>query len=294
MSRVCSRRVAWVAMALTLAMPYTLGAAQTGPAMRIVSLAPNITELLYSVGAGDRLIAAVEYSDYPLAAKKLPRVGDAFRVDYERVLELKPDLIITWKDGSPPVVVEELRRLKLPVRELRIAGLGGVADALRELGAWTGTSAQAEQVASDYLQRLAALRAAHIADAPLTVFFEISETPLYTVNDQHPISEVIRLCGGRNVFADLTGLAPAVGIESVIARNPDVILIPDDEPTALASWTRWPLLAAVKNHNLYSVSSDRISRTTVRILEGAREICAKLGDARERLARPASASTTPR
>lgn len=283
-----------MAVALTLAMLCTFGAAQAGPAMRIISLAPNITELLYSVGAGDRLIAAVEYSDYPLAAKKLPRVGDAFRVDYERVLELRPDLIITWKDGSPPAIVAELRRLKLPVRELRIAGLSGVADALRELGAWTGTSPQAEHVASDYLRRLAALRAAHSADTPLTVFFEISETPLYTVNDLHPISEVIRLCGGRNVFADLTGLAPAVGIESVIARNPDVILVPDDEPTALPSWSRWPRLAAVRNHNLYSVSSDRISRTTVRILEGAAEICGKLADARERLARPASASATAR
>ncbi len=283
MSRVSCRGIAWPTTALLL----MLGAAQAGPALRIVSLAPNITELLYSVGAGDRLIAAVAYSDYPQAAKKLPRVGDAFRVDYERVLELKPDLIITWRDGSPPAIVDELLRLKLPVRELRITGLDGIADALRELGAWTGTSAQAEKAAAHYLQRLAALRAAHTADATLTVFFEISETPLYTVNDQHPISEVIRLCGGRNVFADLTGLAPAVGIESVIARNPDVILVPDDEPTAFASWTRWPRLTAVKNNSLYSVSSDRISRTTIRILEGAAEICEKLADARERLARPA-------
>ncbi len=114
MSRVSSRRIARVTMALTLAMPYTLGVAQAGPAMRIVSLAPNITELLYSVGAGDRLIAAVEYSDYPLAAKKLPRVGDAFRVDYERVLELKPDLIITWKDGSPPVDCRRAAQTEAP------------------------------------------------------------------------------------------------------------------------------------------------------------------------------------
>lgn len=281
MSRMSCRCIASFATAIVFA----LSAAQAGPARRIVSLAPNITELLYSAGAGDRLVAAVEFSDYPLAAKNLPRVGDAFRVDYERLLELKPDLIITWRDGSPPAIVDELRRLGLPVRELRITGLDGVADALRELGTWTDTSAQADRAASDYLRRLAALRAAHGASAPLSVFFEISETPLYTVNDQHPISEIIRLCGGRNVFADLTGLAPAIGIESVLARNPEVILVPDDEPAALASWARWPLVTAVRNHTVYSVSSDRISRTTVRILEGAEEICAKLSDARKRLVR---------
>jgi len=252
------------------------------PARRIVSLAPNITELLYTAGAGDRLIAAVEYSDFPAAARRLPRIGDAFRVDYERLLELEPDLVITWQDGTAPSVVAELRRLKLPVRELRVSGLDDVATALRELGAWAGTSAQADEAAAEYLRRLAALRAAHASDPPVTVFFEISETPLYTVNDRHPISEVIRLCGGRNVFADLGELAPAVGIESVLARDPQVILAADDEPRALEYWRRWPRLAAVRAGNLYTVSSDRISRATVRLLDGAEQVCELLAEARAR------------
>jgi len=254
------------------------------PAQRIVSLAPNITELLYTAGAGDRLIAAVEFSDFPAAAKALPRVGDAFRVDYERVVELKPDLVIAWTDGTPSTIINELHRLKQPVRELRIAGLADVATALRQLGAWAGTSREADRAADAYLARLAALRAAHTSQTPLTVFFEISQTPLYTVNDQHPISEVIRLCGGRNVFSDLGQLAPAVGVESVLARDPQVILAADDEPGALAYWQRWPQLTAVRDGNLYPVSSDRISRATVRILEGAEQVCRALSDVRQRRA----------
>jgi iron complex transport system substrate-binding protein len=273
-----------VVQTLLVALTLAAGEASGAPAHRIVSLAPNITELLYTAGAGDRIVAVVEFSDYPAAARQLPRIGDAFRIDYERVLALKPDLIIAWQDGTPPAMIEELRRLKQPVRELRVAGLDDVATALRELGAWAGTVDEANRAANEYLARLGALRAAHGSEVPLSVFFEISVTPLYTVNDHHPISEVIRLCGGSNLFADLSQLAPAVGVESVLARNPEVILVADDEPGALEYWQRWPQLTAVREHNLYAVSSDRISRTTVRILEGAEQVCEQLGDVRRRRA----------
>lgn len=258
--------------------------AADAPAKRIVSLAPNITELLYTAGAGDRIVATVAYSDYPAAAKALPRIGDAFRIDYERVVALEPDLVIAWQDGTPSTVIDEMKRLRQPVRTLRISGLDDVATALRELGAWTGTSPAAEREAAAFLARLDAFRAAHRSETPLRVFFEISQTPLYTVNDRHPISEILRLCGGSNVFADLGQLAPAVGVESVLARNPDVILVADDEPEALPYWERWQQLTAVREQNLYTVSSDRISRATVRILEGAEQICSQLDDVRRRRA----------
>jgi iron complex transport system substrate-binding protein len=270
------------ALAVTVLAALLACVAEAAPARRIVSLAPNITELLYTAGAGNRIIAVVEFSDFPHAAKKLPRIGDAFRVDYERVIALEPDLVIAWQDGTPPAMIEELKRLHQPVRTLRIAGLDDVAAALRELGAWAGTAAVADREAEKYLARLAAFRARQQSHAPLKVFFEISQTPLYTVNDRHPISEIIRLCGGANVFADLSQLAPAVGIESVLARNPDVILVADDEPAALQYWRRWQQLTAVREQNLYAVSSDRISRTTVRILEGAQQVCDQLDDARRR------------
>lgn len=274
-------------LALAIVLAALACEADGTPARRIVSLAPNITELLYTAGAGDRIVAAVEFSDYPPAARHVPRVGDAFRIDYERLLALKPDLVIAWQDGTPPATIAELRRLGQPVRELRIAGLDDVAGALRELGSWAGTAGEADRAARDYLARLESLRARHRTEAPLTVFFEISETPLYTVNDRHPISEVIRLCGGSNIFSDLSQLAPAVGIESVIARNPEVILVADDEPGALEHWQHWPQLTAVRERNLYAVSSDRISRATVRILDGAEQVCGLLADARRRRAVPA-------
>ncbi|MFO1408096.1 MAG: cobalamin-binding protein [Steroidobacteraceae bacterium] len=251
---------------------------------RIVSLAPNVTELAYAAGAGDLLVGAVEYSDYPDAARRLPRVGDAWRVDPERVLALEPDLVLAWSSGTPEDTIARLRALGLRVEAIPVFRLADVGTALRTIGGIAGTGAVAGRAAAEFDAEIARLRRDYAGARTLSVFIEIDDEPLYTVNGRHVISEVVELCGGRNVFADIPQLAPPVGVEAVLARDPQVILSTDDtiaDPTAL--WSRWTRLAAVRDRTIYSMPSDTLGRATPRLAQGAAAVCAALDDARRRV-----------
>jgi iron complex transport system substrate-binding protein len=179
-------------------------------------------------------------------------------------------------------VIEKLRHLGLPVERVSTTHLDDVPRALRRLGELTGTSATAEHAAREYTQALAELRRQHVHEAPLDVFYQISSAPLYTINSQHLISEIIVLCGGRNVFADLEQLAPPVSREAV---RDDVA----DDP--FAGWRQWKKLKAVELGNLYVLRVDRVARATTRTVEGAREVCGVLEQARTR--RAAAQPTSP-
>jgi len=253
--------------------------------LRIVSLAPNLTELAYAAGAGGTLVGTVEYSDFPAAARALPRVGDAWRVDPERVLALRPDLVLAWPSGTPGGTVTRLESLGLRVVSIPTYRLADVATALRTIGRIAGTSAVAEASAAAFDAGIRRLRAEHAGVPRVSVFVEIDDEPLYTVNGKHVISEVVELCGGRNVFAELPQLAPPVALEAVLARDPQVILSADDtiaDPQAL--WRRWTGLAAVRDGAIYPMSSDTLTRATPRLADGARQVCAALDDARAKRA----------
>ncbi len=270
---------------LALALGAVVPAAEGAARLRIVSLAPNLTELAYAAGAGSTLVGTVEYSDYPEAARALPRVGDAWRVDPERVLELRPDLVLAWSSGTPGDTVARLESLGLRVVSIPTYRLADVGAALRTIGKIAGTTAVADAAAATFDAGIGRLRAAHATAPPLDVFIEIDDEPLFTVNGRHVISEVVQLCGGRNVFADLPQLAPPVALEAVIARDPQVILSTDDtiaDPKAL--WRRWTRVAAVRDGTIYSMPSDTLTRATPRLAEGAREVCAALDDARKKAA----------
>jgi iron complex transport system substrate-binding protein len=257
---------------------------QPAPAIRIVSLAPHLTELAFSAGAGERIVATVDYSDHPEQARKIARIGDAFRVDLERLVALRPDAVLVWESGTPAQAIERIRALNLPVVSFETYRLEDVAGAVRSIGRLAGTSAIAEPVAMQFERDIRTLREQYRDRPALSVFLQINERPLYTVNGKHIISEVIELCGGRNVFANLTELAPAVGIEAVIAANPQVILSTSDTvPDAAASWRRWRHMEAVRSGNVYTLPSDDIARATMRLAAGAREACRTLDTARERL-----------
>jgi iron complex transport system substrate-binding protein len=271
---------AWVLL-FTAALP----ADTPRPARRIVSLAPNLTELVFTVGAGERLVGADVFSNYPPQARSIARVGDAFQVDYERVLTLEPDLVLVWDTGTPEPVIEKLRHLGLPVERVSTTHLDDVPRALRRLGELTGTSAAAERAAQEYASSLAGLRQEHADDAPIDVFYQIASAPLYTINSEHLISEIIVLCGGRNVFADLGQLAPPVSREAVLDRNPEVILAGDDvADDPFAGWRQWQRLRAVELGNLFVLRVDRVARATTRTVDGAREVCSVLEQARARRA----------
>ena len=248
------------------------------PAQRIVSLAPSLAELAFAAGAGGRLVGVARYSDYPPEARAVPQVGDAARVDFERVAALKPDLILAWKSGNSPSDFERLERLGYPAFVSEPARLADVARLLRAIGALAGSLPEAERAAAGFERDIAALRARHAKASGVRVFYLIWHRPLLTVNGAHIISDVISLCGGRNVFADVAQLTPNVSIEAVIAAKPEVILGGGSAGGEKEFAARWRASAVEPLNRLpaYYVNPDHIQRQTPRIVEGARAVCAAL------------------
>jgi iron complex transport system substrate-binding protein len=259
--------------------------ALAAPARRIVSLAPHVTELLFAAGAGPKVVGAVEYSDYPPEARAIRRVGGYERLDFEAILALKPDLVVGWESGNGLDNLQRLRQLGLAVFASQPGALPELGATLEKLGALTGTPAAAGRAAAEYRARLAAIRARHAGRGEVSVFYEIWNQPLMTVNDAHLISDVIRLCGGRNVFGGLRALAPTVNAEDVVRADPEAIVASgagDGRPEWLDEWQRWPRLTAVARGNLYVVPPELIQRATPRVLQGAERLCAALDEARRK------------
>lgn len=255
------------------------------PAHRIVSLAPHVTETLFAAGAGAQLVGAVDYSDYPEAAKRVPRVGGYSKLDLEAVAALKPDLVVGWASGNSPAHIEKLRALGIPVYLAQPERIEDVAKSLERFGELAGTQTAAQAAATAFRSRLATLRAQYSTRPAVRTFYQIWKQPLMTVGGNQMISDVIRLCGGENVFADLKPLAPKVTIEAVLAVNPEVIVasgMGEARPEWLDDWRQWKTLTAVKHDNLFFIPPDLIQRHTPRLAEGAEQLCGHLEAARKK------------
>ena len=253
------------------------------PARRIVSLAPHVTELVYAAGAGHTLVGAVDYSDYPAEARSVKRIGSYVRIDLEAIAALKPDVVIGWRSGNPATQLERLRALGLPVYINEPRSLDAVAHSLRQIGILAGTQSAANAAAEAFIAHRNRLREDYGSRAPVPVFYQIWNQPLMTINGHHLISDVIRLCGGHNVFNALDVLAPKIGIEAVLAANPEAIVasgMGEARPEWLDAWRKWPTLNAVQRGNLFFVPPDLIQRHTPRILDGADLLCNQLDSAR--------------
>jgi len=256
------------------------------PAQKIISLSPHITELIYSAGAGDKLIGVDEYSNHPQAAKSIARIGDANHLDIEKILSLQPDLIVAWGSGqSHDQFIERLIHLNLTVYISSPEELEAIPNTVENLGKLAGTYDYAKQQSQNFRDELMDIINEYSEQPPVTVFYEIWNQPLFTINGQHVISKVIEICGGRNVFADLPILSPEVSIEAVISTNPDVIIASrtgegDQRPPWLDDWLQWPTINAARNNHLYHIPPDLIHRQTFRILKGTRILCEQLQRAR--------------
>ncbi len=258
-------------------------------AQRIVSLAPHLTELLFAAGAGDKVVATVEFSNYPAPAKALPRIGSNAAFDLERIAALKPDLVVAWGSGNPPGPLAQLRRLGIPVFVSEPQRLEDIAPSLERLGELAGTNTAACKAASIFEAHRAALAARHAGKREVAVFYEIWNQPLMTIGGSHLISAVMTLCRGRNIFANLTQPAASIGLEAVLRADPEVIVasgMDEARPEWLNDWKRWPQLTAVKRDNLFFVPPDLLQRHTPRILDGAERLCAALDLARQRNDQP--------
>jgi iron complex transport system substrate-binding protein len=261
----------------------------TAPARRIVSLAPHATELLFAAGAGAHVVATVEFSDYPPAARTLPRVGSSAGIDVERVIALLPDLVVGWHSGNPPAQLARLRDLGLTVFVTEPRRLSRLPELIERLGVLAGTTREAASAARQLRQRATRLGQRYASRSPVSVFYQLLDPALMTINGEHIITDVIRLCGGQNVFADLPVLAGRIDIEAVLARNPQVVIAGGD--VALwrewrQRWLRWPQLQAVRHDRLVRIDPDLLHRAGPRMLDGAERLCTALDAARSPRAAP--------
>lgn len=255
------------------------------PASRIATLSPGATELTYAAGAGDRVVAVVTFSDYPPEARDVASVGSLTRLDLERLLALAPDLVIGWITGNPVEQLDAIEALGVPVFYIEPRTIEGVASAIERLAILAGSEAEGERVAREFLDGMAELAERHAGAEPVRVFYQVWDEPLMTVNDDHLIGQVLRLCGGVNVFGELPRLVPRLNEESVLAADPEAILaggMGEENRDWLLHWEQYPQLAAVARDNLFFVPPSLIQRPTPRLLEGSRIFCDKLQVARDR------------
>lgn len=280
---LCCGRAAWAEG------PCVTDAAQRevclpAPAQRIVALSPGAVELIYGAGAGSHLVAAVAFSDFPPAANSLPSVGSSDRLDLEALLALEPDLVVAWRSGNPREQVDRLIGLGIPVVYLEPRDFDSVARSLEQLGRLAGTAKQGAAAAESFRSGIARLAARYQGADPVSVFFEVWDQPLMTINDDHLIGKVIRLCGGRNAFGDLDRLVPRISVASVLEANPEVIVTGGKQAQSRElseQWRQYPSLTAVRRDNLFVIPADLITRPTSRLLAGARDLCAHLETARK-------------
>ncbi|MGH8202105.1 MAG: cobalamin-binding protein [Steroidobacteraceae bacterium] len=289
-----SRWLATSCALILLGCAFTAGAASTAtvtddfghnvtihyPPQRIVSLAPGATAMLLAAGASRQLVATIEYSGQPASERKLPQVGTADAIDLERLIALKPDVVIVWPDGNNPAQIATIERLGIPVYGQEATALGGIAGSLRRLGRLAGTSVVADRAARALEAKLATLQReyAHVSHPP-TVLLEVWDRPLYTVGGKELMSDALRVCGARNAFSDLPQRAPAIGIEAVLARNPDIIIAtaPTAEADAwLAQWRRFPSLEAVRAGRLLAFDDQRLSGLGPGAIDATAEMCRKI------------------
>jgi iron complex transport system substrate-binding protein len=255
------------------------------PARRVISMAPHATELLFAAGGGARVVGAMNYSDYPEAAKKIPLVGSNSVIDMERVLALKPDLIVVWHTGNTARQIAQIESLGVPVFHSEPRRLGQVADNVERLGQLLGTGATASGAAAALRTRIAGLEARYARRSPVTVFYQIWDRPLYTLNDAQIASDALRVCGGRNVFGGLKVVAPEVGIEAVLQADPEAIMAGrrhDPANPGLKLWEPYTGMTAVKRGNLLTVNGELLTRPGPRAVEGAEQLCEMLDEVRQR------------
>jgi iron complex transport system substrate-binding protein len=252
------------------------------PAQRVIAMAPHVTELLFAAGGGDKIVGAVNFSDYPEAAKKIPNIGDNRQVDMERVAALKPDLIVIWMHGSSERQIETLRQLGIPLFHSEPKKLAEIPDSLERLGQLLGTEAVANKAATELRDKLASLTAQYSKRPPVRVFYQIWDKPLYTLSGSHIISDAMRVCGGENVFASMKVTAPVVDVEGVLREDPEAVFATAEKNYGGVNlWRPYKSMLAVRNDNLFTVDGHLLNRAGPRMIQGTAVLCEKLELARQ-------------
>tara|TARA_B110000238_G_scaffold123946_1_gene134130 strand:+ start:3407 stop:4309 length:903 start_codon:yes stop_codon:yes gene_type:complete len=247
------------------------------PARRVISLAPHITELIYSLGAEKQIVGTVKYSDYPPKASTLPRIGDAFSLNIESVLALKPDLIIAWHTGGNNRPIERLRSLGLPVYTNEAKSLAGIGEAIIDIAALLGKKERGFALQQEFVTALENSRV--VKKSSPVIFFQISDQELYTVSSEHLIGQAINHCGGKNLFSDISPNVSQVNQEMILANQPDVIVV-TQRPGSESAWVKtWRGFTGTQ-YQVDTIDPDLISRPSLRMLDGIKAICEIVNGAR--------------
>jgi iron complex transport system substrate-binding protein len=258
-------------------------------ACRVVSLAPGTTAMLFAAGAGHCLIGTIAHSDEPAEAAKLPVVGDAETLDFERLLASQPTVVVVAVDVVQRVRIDRIRSLGIPVYQVHVTQLEGMPQSLRRLGSLLGTSPVADRAADALTAELDTLRTRYKDRAALRVLYQIWDKPIYTIGGRHVINDALRLCGARNLFDDVDTAAPAVTREAALSRDPELILAsgpPEIAAAWLEEWRRFPTLSAVRRGQLVNHADARIDRMGPSVIAATANLCAVIDAARPAKASP--------
>lgn len=252
------------------------------PALRVISMAPSVTELLFAAGGGKQIVGAVNYSDYPEAAKRITRIGSNREIDMELLISLKPDLIVAWRHNSSERQIEMVRRLGIPVFQSDPQTLDGIPDSVLRLGQLLGTDAAARTTATQLREQLADLRTRYANRSTVRTFYQVWDKPLYTLSGKHILTDAMKLCGGENIFDKLTVTAPIVSIESVLQANPEAIIATAEKNYGgVDLWKPYGTLAAVRSNNLFTLDGHLLNRAGPRMVLGTAAMCEVLEQARQ-------------
>lgn len=243
-------------------------------AHRVVSLAPAITDLVFALGAGDRLVGRTQWSRYPPAAQSVPSVGDGLFPNIEAIAHRRPDLVLLYATPSNAGAIEHLERLGIGTRELPFDRLEHLPAAARTLGSILGRERAADSIAEAFDRWLA------MADPPVRwrVAFVVASAPLITIGRGSFLSELVRRAGAENVFADLPQPSPPVSLEALTARDPDVIIVLGGDTTAasLARRSEWQAIGAVRRGRVLGIDGAHLSYPSVRAPDAVRDLRAAL------------------
>jgi len=252
------------------------------PAQRVISLAPHVTEMLFAAGGGSHVVGVVSYSDFPEEAKKIPQIGSNREVDLERIMALKPDLIVVWRHGSSERQIDMVRKLGVPLFHSEPQKLEDIPESVARLGQLMGTEKTANPAADALRQQLVSLRSRYANRPPVRVFYQVWDKPLYTLNGKHIVSDALRLCGAENIFAKLPVTAPVVSVEGVLQENPEAIFATAEKNYGgVSMWKPYGTLLAVRNDNLFTIDGNLVNRSGPRMVQGAAALCEKIELARQ-------------
>lgn len=243
---------------------------------RIVALVPSLTEIIFALGGGERMVGATRFANHPPEAAELPRVGSYPRPDLERILALDPDLVLATRDGNPPEAVERLAALGVPTYVVNPVNLEQLFDTIRRIGVIIGASDTAEAMIQDFRQRLEVVRDHWRGRERPRVFMQIGTDPMVTVGGDTFLNELMETAGGENVMAGHDAY-PMIGVEPVVALRPEVILITTmeegaDFQAAMREWQSWPEIPAAREGRIHLVDSDLYDRPSPRTILALEEL----------------------